>query len=285
MVKDLADLHVHSTYSDGIYSPTDLVKRAENIGLGGIALTEHDTITGNKEFLNAEITSDIVRIPGVEISTDYNGLEIHLLGYYIPDDPTILESELKKLEESRKQRFPKMVSKLRQLGMEIPEQKVDAVLKNVTSPGRPHLARILIEEGFANSVSDAFTKYLGNGEPGYVRREKMDTQEAITILRNVGATPILAHPLLIKTSNLRDMLIDLKTTGLEGIEVEYNYIQPAIQHGCTDLWAAINNLGFIETGGSDYHGDDSHTELGDVTVPMDIVYELEQISNRIRSSL
>ena len=285
MVKAPADLHVHSTYSDGIYSPEELVKGAENIGLGGIALTDHDTIAGNKEFLNAETTSDIIRIPGVEISTDYNGHEIHLLGYFIPDKPTKLQSKLKKLEDSRKQRFPKMVSKLRKLGMEIPQQKVDLVLTNVTSPGRPHLARILVEEGFADSVSDAFTKYLETGKPGYVRREKMDTKEAIAVLRNVGATPVLAHPLLIKTSNLRDMLIDLKSVGLEGIEVEYNYIQPTIQHGCTDLWAAINNLDFIETGGSDYHGDDSHTDLGEVTVPMEIVYELEHISNRIRNSL
>jgi len=284
-VKALADLHVHSIYSDGIYSPKELVKQAENIGLGGIALTDHDTIAGNKEFLTAEVTSDIIRIPGVEISTDYGGHEIHILGYYVSDEPTELQLQLERLEESRRKRFPKMVSELRKVGLDIPQQKVDSVLTNVTSPGRPHIARILIEGGIVDSFEDAFTKYLERGKPGYVEREKISTKEAIALLRSVGATPVLAHPLLIKTSNLREVLVDFKSLGLEGIEVEYNYIQPAIQFGCTDLWDAIKHLDLIETGGSDYHGDDPHSSLGDATVSMDIVSELEQATNRIHASL
>lgn len=282
MVKALADLHIHSNFSDGMYSPTEIVKRAEQIGLGGIALTDHDTIAGIREFMSADVKSSIIRVPGVEISTEYQGSEIHLLGYFVPANSNILQSKLDTLRETRRQRIPKIMEKLRGLGVEIPQEKVDDILENVASPGRAHVARILIQDGIVENSSEAFEQYLREGSPAFVKKDKMGTEEAINLLRSVGAVPVVAHPLFIEELNLRETLIDLKSKGLVGVEVEYQYIPRTIQFSCTDLLAAISDLGLIETGGSDYHGDSTHTEMGDAVVPLGVIKDLETASKEIR---
>lgn len=282
MVKALADLHIHSHFSDGLYSPTEIVERAEQIGLGGIALTDHDTIAGIREFMSADVKSSIIRVPGVEISTEYQGCEIHLLGYFVHTNSNILQSKLDTLRESRRQRIPKIITKLRGLGVEIPQEKVDHILENVASPGRAHVARMLVEEGVVESSSEGFEQYLDEGSPAYVKKDRISTEEAINLLRSVGAVPVVAHPLFIEELNLREALIDLKLKGLVGVEVEYQYIPRTIQHSCTDLLAAISGLGLIETGGSDYHGDTTHTEMGDAVVPLGVIKDLEIASKEIR---
>ena len=281
----LCDLHIHSTFSDGMYSPTEIVERAEQIGLGGIALTDHDTIAGIGEFMSADVKSSIIRVPGVEISTEYHGSEIHLLGYFIPGNSDVLLTKLNTLRESRRERVPKIIVKLRGLGIEIPKERVDYILENVASPGRAHVARILVEEGVVERTSEAFEHYLGEGSPAFVKKDRMGTVEAINLLRSVGAVPVVAHPLFIEKLNLRETLTDLKSKGLVGVEVEYQYIPRTIQFSCTDLLAAISGLGLIETGGSDYHGDSTHTEMGDAVVPLEVIRDLEIASKEIRSEI
>lgn len=272
------DLHTHSTFSDGILTPTELISLADEIGLDGIALTDHDTIGGISEFFGAESSREIYRVPGVEITTEYFGLEIHLLGYFIPHDSSRLRNRLKELEISRTERIPKMVDRLREIGIEISQEDVDDALRGVQSPGRPHLARLLIRKGVVKDFQEAFSKYLAEGKPGYVRKERMDTIDAIRLLRELGAVPVLAHPLVIRTENLSGLILELVEQGLLGVETDYDYANIRLRLDRNTLKDAIHGLDLIQTGGSDFHGDARHDQLGRVIVPISVIYDLRDVA-------
>jgi predicted metal-dependent phosphoesterase TrpH len=283
MAKARADLHVHSSYSDGIHSPSRLVEMALELGLGGLALTDHDTVGGNREFLENGKEHGLECIPGVEISTDYHGYELHLLGYYVPPDSQGLEERLTAFKDERHTRFPKMVKRLRNLGIDIPEADVEKVLGTAASPGRPHLARILIDMGVVKSIDEAFDRYLAEGRPAYVRRERPDISKGITLLREVGAVPVLAHPLYYSGEDLAGLLRDLKTSGLMGVEVVYNYDRETTPEENTNkVQRAANGLGLIETGGTDFHGDNTHNLLGSMTVSIIVIDQLRRAAEEIR---
>ncbi|RDE13552.1 MAG: phosphatase [Candidatus Thorarchaeota archaeon] len=284
-MRALADLHVHSNHSDGIFSPMQLVEMALKTGLGGIALTDHDTIGGNREFISAGKGKDIVCVPGVEISTEYHGYELHLLGYFVPMDNPELEEELAAFRDERHTRFPKMVQKLRNLGFDIPESDVQRVLRTVASPGRPHLARILVEMGAVTDIDEAFAKYLAEGKPAYVGRERPDIIKGIRRLRDVEAVPVLAHPLYYHANDLRSLLRSLKKAGLAGVEIVYDYergTDPA--EDTRQVQTAAHGLGLIETGGTDFHGDSTHNDLGSMTVSVDVIDQLRKAAEEIRTA-
>ncbi len=282
-MKALADLHVHSDRSDGLNSPQELVEIAEQQELDGIALTDHDTLAGVREFMEAPISGNLQRVPGVEVGTNYLDHDVHLLGYFVPFGESAIELSLQTLRESRHARFPKMVKKLRDLGIAIDESEIQRVLREVTSPGRPHLARILIDSGVVSDIREAFTKYLASGKPAFVDREKIELIEAIGLLRESGAVPVLAHPLLIEDIDLKGFLRKLKSEGLEGVEVNYGYRKPELIDTIDDLRKMTEDLGLIVTGGSDSHGDEGHSELGSVGVPVETIDILRKVSERIRN--
>ncbi|MGY5859582.1 MAG: PHP domain-containing protein [Candidatus Thorarchaeota archaeon] len=282
-MKALADLHVHSNRSDGLHSPQELVELAEKLGLEGIALTDHDTLDGVSEFLAAPTSTTLHRVPGVEVSTKYQDNDVHILGYFVNLGETAIEQQLKAIRESRHTRFPKMVKKLRDLGIEIDESEVQRILREVESPGRPHLARILVENGVVKDIREAFTEYLATGKPGYVGREKIETIEAIELLHRSGAVPVLAHPLLIENIDLKKFVQELKGQGLEGVEVNYGYRESSLMEKVDYVRELTNDLGLIATGGSDYHGDDGHNKLGSVGTPVETIDLLRKVSERIRS--
>ncbi|TFH06984.1 MAG: PHP domain-containing protein [Candidatus Thorarchaeota archaeon] len=281
-MKALADLHLHSDRSDGLYSPQELVRFAEEKGLGGIALTDHDTLDGIQEFMSTPASTTIQRVPGVEVSTKYNGHELHLLGYFVTTGDTPLDLKLQSIRESRQTRFPKMVDKLRELGIEVDEIAVQKILKEIDSPGRPHLARILIESGVVKDINEAFSKFLATGKPAYVPRPKISTIEVIGLLRNSGAVPVLAHPLLIEDVDLKQLIQLLKSHGLEGVEVDYGYREPELLDRVESIRKITEELGLITTGGSDYHGDDGHYSLGEIVTPVETIDLLRKKSERIR---
>ncbi len=283
-MKARADLHTHSHFSDGLYSPTQLVRFAEEMELGGIALTDHDTVEGNVEFTDALSRSDIQGIPGVEVSAEYQEQEIHVLGYFVPLGMSRIETRLKAIRESRQQRFPKMVNKLRDIGIEIDPKRVSQTLKGVDSPGRPHLARILIEMGVVSDINEAFSKYLVPGKPGYVKRDLIEIIESIGLIRASGAVPVLAHPLLIKDIDLRGFLIMLKSHGLEGVEVDYGYRKPELHDDIVRVRAYAEELELIQTGGSDSHGDDGHYELGSIGTSIEAIEKLRKMAHIIRGT-
>ncbi|TFG15041.1 PHP domain-containing protein [Candidatus Thorarchaeota archaeon] len=284
MLRDRADLHLHSNYSDGVQSPTEIIRSAEKIGLAGIALTDHDTLDGLSEFMTATTSNSLKRVPGVEISTETDGREAHVLGYHVPEKPVMLLKELHNLARARQRRIPKMVNKLQELGYDISHAEVQNALRNASSPGRPHVARLLVKKGLVDSVEEAFGKLLGAGKPAYVRKERMDTKRAILLLRTEGAVPVLAHPLTIPNANLRELFIELLGIGLEGVEIEYDYGHLDVKRKKKDVRDAMEGLDLIVTGGSDSHGEPSHGHIGDVTVPVSVIDELHEAARRIRKS-
>ena len=279
-----ADLHTHSNLSDGIHSPSELLSIASDLNLGALALTDHDTIDGLVEFMNAEVRGCPIRIPGVEISTEYQGVEAHLLGYFVPARAPKLVKKLKALEEFRRKRFPKMRNRLESEGIQLSDDDIDQILRGVKAPGRPHMARLLIQRGYVKDIEEAFHKYLGKGKPGYVRKERADIGEAIRLLRAEGAVPVLAHPLTMRCPNLRSTLIELRELGLLGVEIEYDYQHLRLNVKSGEVQAMAEGLGLIETGGSDHHGDGAHRNLGSVTVSIHVVENLQKAHEDLRNS-
>ncbi|MHA1936892.1 MAG: PHP domain-containing protein [Candidatus Thorarchaeota archaeon] len=271
MARALADLHTHSALSDGTDSPTDLVRLADEMMLGGIALTDHDTIIGLKEFMEAKASPDLLRVPGLELSADYGNQEVHILGYFVPLESKMLDSKLGDLRNRRRYKFSKMVGKLHNLGIELEQDEIEERLQGVESPGRPHLAALLVKKGIVATTGEAFDLYLGEGKPAYVEKKRMHVFEAIGLLKSVGAVPVVAHPLTVDVPNLGEFLETLAKAGIRGVEVEYDYKPVRIDANLENVRRFTTELGLIETGGSDYHGDSWMGALGSITVPVETI--------------
>ncbi len=284
MVIGRVDLHTHSSFSDGILQPDELVSKAIDMGLAGLGLTDHDTLDGIPLFLSVDIPKNWLRVPGVEISTIHNGLDTHLLAYYVLDKPRELKQALAELEEHRKKRLPRMIRKLETLGISIDSEAVDKMLQDVTSPGRPHLARLMVKSGAVDSIQEAFREYIGECRPAYIPRKRITTIEGIKMVRNAGGVPVLAHPLLMRAQDLRSIVIELADEGLTGIEVEYEYSRQKVKGTQDDVRKAAAGLDLIETGGSDFHGDSIGPKMGCATVSTKVVGKLWEAAKRIRES-
>jgi predicted metal-dependent phosphoesterase TrpH len=281
MVRARADLHTHSSASDGTDSPTELVRKADEIELGGLALTDHDSLDGVQEFMSAHASDTLIRVPGLEISAEYEHKEVHILGYFVPLDSKSLNDRLEYLRKARHERLPKIIRKLNELGLDVTMDELNDNLKGVASPGRPHVAQLLIKKGFVKTTLEAFQKYLASDRPAYVKKERMQALEAVELLRSVKAVPVLAHPLTIKVQNLRSIIQTLVNAGLMGVEVEYDYRFMGAHHNIEEVREAIRELDVLQTGGSDYHGTIHYTDLGSVTVPIEVIDSLERVRNEL----
>jgi len=259
------DLHIHSTASDGKFSPAEIVGRAAALGLTIIALTDHDSVDGIAPALEAAKSSPRLRvIPGIEISTDMPDGEIHVLGYFIDYTSDELRSTLERFRSSRQRRAQGMTAKLRDLGINIDWQRVQEIAGD-GSIGRPHIAQAMLEKGYIKSIRDAFNGYIEHGGPAYVEREKMTPAEAVALILRSNGLPVLAHP--FTASDPEAMIIELKAAGLIGIEAYYNgYTADEINR----LVGMADSHSLIATGGSDYHGldDSDETGLGGAAVPV-----------------
>lgn len=247
-----ADLHLHSHYSDGIHPPARVVEMAAGAGLKAIALTDHDTVEGIAEALDAAPTGLLV-IPGVELSSDYRGREIHLLAYFVDPDDASLRSALRRYREDRATRAERMVARLNQLGIPATMDEVHAAAgaggaRERASVGRPHIADVLVRRGAVRDIDDAFARYLGRGRPAYVARSSISVPDAIRLVRAAGGALVVAHPGL----NLAEGDVEaLVSEGLDGIEV----LHPKhAEDQRRRLEAIARRAGVIITGGSDYHG-------------------------------
>jgi len=259
------DLHLHSTASDGQLSPAEVVGESAARGLAVIALADHDTVDGTAPALEAAKTFPQLRvIPSVEISTDVPGGEVHVLGYFVDYTNPELLVALVELRNSRQRRAQKIIAKLGELGIHIEWQRVKEIAGS-GSIGRPHLAQAMLEKGYITSVREAFVKYISQGCPAYVEREKKTPVETVELILQVNGLPVLAHPLTV--NDPEGMVIELKEAGLVGVEAYYNgYTTDEIDK----LVSLADKYGLITTGGSDYHGLDasSETMIGDAPVPM-----------------
>lgn len=261
------DMHTHSTASDGVYSPSKLIHYAIQKGLAGIAITDHDTTDGIEEAIQyAETYKDFIIIPGVELSTEHNNEEIHILGYMIDYKMNYLTQILNNLKHERRDRAHKIISKLNQIGLGISYQDVQHIAGQGTI-GRPHIARALIQKGYVESNEEAFTKYLSKGCHAYVPRQKLTPADAIDIIKKAGGFSVAAHPGLLDSLETLYYLIDM---GIDGIEVYHSDHNPNQSRKYLDI---AKKHGLIITGGSDFHhppnNNKYHGDLGSVKVPLE----------------
>jgi len=259
------DLHLHSTASDGRFSPMAVVRQAAELGLRVIAITDHDSVDGVVPALAAaKAFPGLTVIPGVEISTDVPQGEVHILGYFIDYNNRELQANLEGLRNSRLKRAQGMIVRLKELGVHIDWERVQQIAGS-GSVGRPHIAQAMLEKGYITSLKEAFTNYIERGGPAYVEREKMTPAAAVELVLRARGLPVFAHPLTI--NNVETMVVELKAAGLVGIEAYYyGYTDDEI----TKLVRLAEKHGLIATGGSDYHGLEvgSGGIMGGVDVPL-----------------
>ena len=268
------DLHIHTTYSDGTFSPKDVVESARIKGLSAVAITDHDITDGIEDALKAGSKIGIEVIPGVELSCDYNGTEIHILGFYINWENRHFQDKLKVFQKARERRAVHILSKLKMVGIEMDEQMLFSQA-NTGSISRIHFARALVEMGEAKDVRGAFQKYLVEGKPAFVRKLRLTPNEALSMIHRVGGVSVVAHPVF--GGGRKSFLKKLKRLGLAGVEA-YHPSQPS--KITKKMLKFANELNLIITGGSDSHGEEkSEDPIGSVQIDYSFVDKLKAEKN------
>ncbi len=272
----MVDLHVHTTHSDGTLTPRQVVEAAARLGLRALAVTDHDSVDGNPEALAAGRELGVPVLPGVELSVRWQGITFHLLGYGVARLSPDVVRTFRRLIESRNARNPRMVERLRALGIEITLEEVEAVAPGHVV-GRPHFAQVLVRKGVVRSVQEAFDRLIGRGQPAYVDKERLPPAEACRLIRKAGGLPVLAHPGLLEEKHpafVPRLVEHLLDHGLAGIEAYYSRHTP---DQVARYRALARTHGLLVTGGSDFHQPDGEgprlgTGFGSLNVP-DACYE------------
>ncbi len=258
------DLHAHTTASDGSFTPTELVEAAHGLGLGALAVTDHDTLAGLGEARAAAQRVGLDLVAGVELSVEDDGGRFHLLGYGFDPANAALAETLTTLRRSRAARNDLMAARMSEMGLPVTMDDVRAEAgEDALVIARPHFARALIKKGIVGSVAEAFEKYLSTGKPLYLPKEVLTPRDAIALIHGAGGVAVMAHPGLVP---LDEAAFDARVTslaqkdGLDGIEAYYS------QHSQADtdrFLALATRLGLLVTGGSDFHGTvKPHVPLG-----------------------
>lgn len=257
----MIDLHTHSTESDGTLTPAELMQLAADIGLSAIALTDHDTVSGLNKAKPVAEQLRLELVPGIELSTDYNGTEVHMLGFYIDNTNPSFLTKLQEFINSRDIRNEKMAFLLQKEGFDITLEKLYQEYSGSVIT-RAHFARYLTEHGFVKDRNTVFRKYLGDNCRCYVPREKISPFEAIDLIRLGGGLSFFAHPVLCHMNHdrLRFFVKDLKEAGLTGMEAIYSMNTPGDERNMKKL---AEEFDLLISGGSDFHGENKpHIHLG-----------------------
>ncbi len=269
-----ADLHVHTHFSDGTFSPEEVLRRARKLRLCAIAITDHDIVDAITPAMEAAQPYKIEVIPGVELTAEAEDTEIHILGLFIDWKKTWFLEKLRSICENRIERIHQMVAKLRALGIKIDAEEVFQV-SVLGAVGRLHLARVLYKKGVVSSMHEAFRKYIGDRGPCYVKKLQILPQETMDIISKVGGVSILAHP---QTLGNEALILELVREGIQGIEVYHPDHSPFTASRYEAL-AKEHNL--LITGGSDCHGQGKGKILmGKVKVPYELVEKLKAFHER-----
>lgn len=271
------DLHVHSNCSDGTLSPSELVEYALKKNLAAIALTDHDTIDGLPELFAAAEGTDLEVIAGIEFSTQFHGIDVHVVGldfdYKLPE----FCRQLTRFQNSRDIRNEKMIKLLQEQGSDITWEAMEREYPDAVWT-RAHFGKYLLEHGFVSDIKEAFSRYLGDGCCCFIPREKVTPIQAVELIRLAGGIPILAHPMLyhLDDASMDELIVSMKEVGLIGIEALYStYTNEEEEH--VYMLAEKHNL--VLSGGSDYHGStkpdiDLGCGRGNLQVPYDFLTRL-----------
>ncbi len=242
-----ADLHLHTNFSDGTYSPEELVAQAVKKDLAAIALTDHDTVEGCDRAARACEAAGFEFISGTELTAEQNGNELHILGYFLDTQNSKLLSEIAKFQKVRQNRIHEMVSRLNELDVPLETEAVFA-LANCRSPGRPHVARALVNAGLCASLDEAFERFLKKNRPAWVPKMKMSALTGIELIHQAGGLAVMAHPGLNRTD---EVIPELVEAGLDGIECFHTkHPRPTVEH----YLQLADRFNLLVTGGSDCHG-------------------------------
>ncbi len=277
----VVDLHLHTLASDGRLTPTELVRLAAGRGLRTIAVTDHDTTDGLAEAFDAAKEFPGVRIiPGIELSADVPGDEVHVLGYFIDPGDAELQAELRRFRAGRVDRAKTMVEKLAQFGIRLEWERVQHFAGD-GAVGRPHVAMAMVEAGYCQEPKDAFPEYLGRNGLAYVERVKLTPQEAVAMIRRAGGAAVLAHPAYM--NDMESGVAGLSGAGLSGMEVYYGkYGDDTVRQ----LARLSREYDLIPCGGSDYHGMGNSDDVppGYAGPPLESVERLEAAADAARAS-
>lgn len=287
------DLHTHTTYSDGTYTPKELIEYAVTKGLSAVAVADHDTFEGTDEAVLYGSLNNIEVIRGIEISTEYERhdekydfqTEIHIVGLFNDNKYHILNNKLDEVRANRTARNHAVIAKFNEIGIPITYQDLQSVAGgNIIT--RAHFAKVLLQKGYISCTQECFDKYLGNGKPMYIKREMLSYIDAISLINDSGGIAILAHPLLYKLSDkvLEIMISDLKAAGLTGIEALYSTHSPSDTKFIKTI-AQKHKL--LISGGSDFHGlnkpkIDLAVGYGNLCVPYEVLEQLKGAINNVK---
>ena len=268
------DLHVHTTASDGTMSPAEAVAHARLLGIDAIAVTDHDTPFGIPEALDAGSALGVEVVPGIEVSVDWFGRGVHVLGYFIDPAAPSLRHLLNWVVAERRRRNEAMAAAMRADGIGV---TVDELVKSSPDSviGRPHFAAALVKLGYADDVNDAFRRYLNRGQRYYRQRTYIPLRQAMDVILDAGGKPVMAHPLQYKLpeDELLTLVGTLRDAGAVGMECLYSQYEPGQSEYLMGLAA---NFGLAVTGGSDFHGSRKPIEMGTPAVPYELLERLKE---------
>jgi predicted metal-dependent phosphoesterase TrpH len=270
-----ADLHLHTFFSDGTFTPEELVQRASGLGFAAIALTDHDTVEGCDRAAVACAAAGMEFITGTELTAEHKDTEVHVLAYFVDTQNQPLLTRIAGFQAVRQNRIREMVAALNKLGIPLKAESVFA-LANCKSPGRPHVARALVKEKLIGSLDEAFERYLKKGRPAWIPKTKMSALEAVELIHQAGGLAVIAHPGLNRTD---DIIPDLVAAGMDGIECFHTKHSTAMAERYLGI---ADKYHLLVTGGSDCHGFSKVKPLiGTVKLPYDHVEKMKAaLANR-----
>lgn len=269
------DLHTHSNASDGTHDPAEVVAEAAAHGVTTMALTDHDTTAGWDEASEAGLELGVDIVPGVEISTQHNGISVHLLAYLVDPDHPGLREEMNRVRASRDTRMEQMVARLAADGIPVTLEAVRAQAEPGATLGRPHVADALVEIGYVGDRDAAFTDLLHNRSRYYVRHYAPDVLRAVVLVREAGGVPVMAHPFANQRGRTvaDDVIEQMAQAGLAGLEAYHrDHLGPERAHAV----ALAERLGLFVTGSSDYHGTGKQNRIGENTTDPAVLAQIEE---------
>ena len=248
----VADLHMHTTHSDGTLTPVELARLAKEQKVDAVALTDHDTVSGIEELVEETSKLGLEAIPGVELSAAFGPGTLHILGYgFDPRGP--IEGRLVQFQKAREERNPRILEKLKELGMPLTLEEVKTLSKATGQVGRPHIARALELKGYVASYAEAFDKFLSKGKPAYLSKAGLSAKDCVELIHESGGVAVVAHPvqMRLKGEELTAKIKELVALGMDGLEVIHPDHSPENQTLFSDL---ADEFSLFKTGGSDFHG-------------------------------